>query len=239
MFDGIFSTAISTALFPYLTELVAKEEYDKLRGLLKRYIVLICMILLPITAIIIIYSNEIVEVVFGHGKFDKASVDETAMVLLMYGLGLLFMCMTTVVNDIFYILKRNKLLLISTVINIISNIILDFIFVDIWGVAGLSLATTISLFVALFIKHFYIRDIHIFDWELIKHIITVIVYCGISVGAVIIFNIMVSLVPLLRLSLGIIIFFVFYISLTLGLNKEMRAMFVSLIKDLKNKKKKS
>ena len=239
LFDGIFSTAISTALFPYLTELVAKEEYDKLRGLLKRYIVLICMILLPITAIIIIYSNEIVEVVFGHGKFDKASVDETAMVLLMYGLGLLFMCMTTVVNDIFYILKRNKLLLISTVINIISNIILDFIFVDIWGVAGLSLATTISLFVALFIKHFYIRDIHIFDWELIKHIITVIVYCGISVGAVIIFNIMVSLVPLLRLSLGIIIFFVFYISLTLGLNKEMRAMFVSLIKDLKNKKKKS
>ena len=180
LFDGIFSTAVSTAFFPHITEMVAKNEKEKLKDFLKHYIIIISAFLLPISALIVLYSRQIVSIVFGHGQFDDYSVIKTASVLLMYGIGLLLMSMTTVVNDVFYVLKKTRILLATTAINIVSNIILDFIFVKSLSVAGLSLATTISLFISLLLKLFLIKDVIRIDTELRKHIILNVAACGIA-----------------------------------------------------------
>lgn len=232
LFDGLFSTAISTALFPYITELVANNDMPKLRDLLKKYIVFISLILIPISSIICVYSREIVEIVFGHGKFDQNSVEDTALVLLMYGIGLLLMCLTTIINDLFYILKRTKILLWTTIANIISNIILDFIFVYIWGIAGLSLATTLSLLVSLIMKFYFIKDIFVLDTELIKRFLSIILYCGVSLAVPIILQIKCDLPVLLNFIIGVGSFGIVYIILVLVLNKDLRELSVTLIKSI-------
>ncbi len=227
LFDGIFSTAISTALFPYLTELVARKDEEKLKSFLKNYIVLISLILLPVTAIIVMYPVEIVKIVFGHGKFDDASVAQTALVLLMYGIGLLLMCLTTIINDIFYILKRTNILLWTTVLMIVSNIILDFAFVRIWEVAGLALATTVSLMVTLIIKFIYIKDVFRFDLDLARHLVMIVLYCSVSCVLPLWLANRFVLPALPKLLSGGLAFASVYLILVLAADKGMRKILLS------------
>lgn len=239
LFDGIFSTAISTALFPYVTELVAKGKVDKLKDFLKTYTVLIFLILSPITFLLVIFSKEIVGLVFGHGKFGEEEIEQTALVLLTYAFGLILMCLTTIVNDIFYILKRTRILLWTTVANIISNIFLDIIFVRNLGVAGLSLATTISLLIVIGLKLFFIRDVLKLDFDLLKLIGQIITYCIIGTCAILGVDVFTSINSYVRLFLGVLVFVIIYALLVLGINKRMREMLMSSIRNLSHGGRKS
>lgn len=230
LFDGIFSTAISTALFPYVTELIAKQDYEKLRKFLKNYIVMISMIIIPISFIIMLYSNEIVGIIFGHGKFGEDSVRQTALVLFMYSIGLLFMCVTTIINDVFYILKRTKILLWTTILNILFNIALDFSLIKIFGVAGLSLATTISVFLSLTIKFFCIKDIFKPDYEIFKLMLTVVFFCLLSSIAPFYLKSYLQTANWIKFVVSMTIFILTYLILALVIDKDMRMIFMSSVK---------
>lgn len=180
LFDGLFSTAISVAIFPHLIEMWAKQDIKRLSNFLSKYISLLCAILIPLSLLVLILSNEIIDVLFGHGKFDEQSVKSAAMVLFMYGPGLLAMGLTTVFNDIFYIRKKIKALLFTTIINIICNIILDFLLIKNFNVAGLSFGTTISLYISLSVKMYLMRDILKVNKEMLKDIGFVLVSAAIA-----------------------------------------------------------
>lgn len=180
LFDGIFSTAVSTAIFPYITEMVAKNNIEKLRQFMKRYMLYIAAVLVPLSSFICLESENIVGAVFGYGKFDNSAINLTALVLLLYGIGLVGMCYTTIVNDILFITKRLQILLITTIINIISNVIFDVLLVDGMQVAGLSLATTISLYLSLGIKIYVIREMMSLDFDFLRNLLGVVCSAAIS-----------------------------------------------------------
>ena len=174
LFDGLFSTAISVAIFPHLTEIWAQNDIKRFRSFLAKYISLLSALLIPLSAMVLLLSNEIISVLFGHGKFDENSVHSTAMVLYMYGPGLLAMGLTTVLNDVFYIRKQVKTLLVTTAVNIVCNIVLDFMLIKSFDVAGLSLAATISLYISLLLKMYYMRDVLKIDKKLIRNVLFVL-----------------------------------------------------------------
>lgn len=180
LFDGLFSTAISTAIFPSITEMVAKNDIKELRQFMKTYVLIMTALLIPISFIIALFSKQIVKLIFGHGEFDKNSVMVTSKILLTYGIGLLAMSLTTIINDFFYILKRTRILIITTIINIFSNIVLDYIFITKFGVVALSLATSISLFISLFVKLIYLKEYISFDKEILNNFIVVFLACLLS-----------------------------------------------------------
>lgn len=180
LFDGLFSTAISVAIFPHLTEMWAKNDIKRLRSFLGKYISLLCAVLIPLSLLVLLLSNEIIDVLFGHGKFDVESVKTTSMVLFMYAPGLLAMGLTTVFNDIFYIRKKIRPLLYTTILNIACNIVLDFLMIKNFSVAGLSFATTISLYISLTVKMILMRDVLKVDKGMLKDVGFVLVSSAIS-----------------------------------------------------------
>lgn len=180
LFDGLFSTAISVAIFPHLTEMWAKKDIKRLRSFLSKYITLLCAVLIPLSLLVLLLSNEIIDVLFGHGKFDEQSVATTSLVLFMYAPGLLAMGLTTVFNDILYIRKKIKALLYTTILNIACNIVLDFLLIKNFNVAGLSFATTISLYISLTLKMILMRDVLKVDKRMLKNIGFVLLSSAIS-----------------------------------------------------------
>lgn len=157
-FDGIFSTAISTAVFPTLTELMVKNDKKKLEEFISKYLSILSFFIIGVTVYLACFSDNIVMVLFGRGEFSADAVKMTSGVLFMYSLGLLAMCFNTIVNDVFYISKRTNILLFTTVLNIILNIAFNFVFVRAFSVAGLALATTLSIYITMGIKLYYARE---------------------------------------------------------------------------------
>lgn len=232
LFDGILSTAISTAVFPYMTELIAKKEYEKIKIFFKNYIIMICVLLMPITFWLVFYSNEIVYLIYGHGKFDDKAVEQTALVMMMYGFGLIFMCITTILNDVFFILKKSNLLLMTSVANIIFNIILDFIFIEFLGVAGLSLATTVSLGVVLLIKLYYIRDMIRIDFSMLRIIACVFFCCVLAMACVLLCDKIIVDTLFGRFFLGTCVFFLVFSVLIVVTDKKLKEIFMNSIKNV-------
>lgn len=183
LFEGIFSTAISTVLFPHMTELVAKHEDAKLKVLIRDYLLIISAMLIPISCFIIIYPSDLINVAFGYGNFNMRDVTTTSTVMMMYAIGLPVMGITTVINDLFYIKKRAKDLLVTTIICIAINVILDCVLIRQWGVAGLALATSIAYYLAFFIKITMLKEIIRIDWFIIKNLLLVIALSMLSIFA--------------------------------------------------------
>ena len=230
LFDGIFSTAISTVLFPHITELVAKCEDTKLKTLIREYLMIISAILVPISCFILIFSSDLINVAFGYGNFNMNDVTDTSKVLMMYAIGLPAMGVTTVINDLFYVRKRANELLSTTIICIVINIILDFILIGNWGVAGLALATSIAYYISLFIKILMLKkDVRI-DRQMVKNLIIVIIVSvlAISVSYGIIRYICIN--KILRLIVLFTISGTVYITALISLNRYYRNLILSLFK---------
>lgn len=174
-FDGIFSVAISTAVFPTLTELVVKNEERNIREFLRKYLTILAGGVIFVTSLLMSFSNEIVSLLFERGVFDAGSVQMTANILSIYSLGLLALSFNTIINDVLYIRKQTNLLLITTIVNVLLNIILNALFVVRYGVVGLSVATTIALYITLVIKLVYSRKFVVIEIGVYKNIFALII----------------------------------------------------------------
>lgn len=235
LFDGLFSTAISTALFPKIAELAVSKDKNKLKKFIKNYLIFVISVITPLTAIILIFSKEIVIIVFGRGKFDIDAINTTSMVLLTYSIGLVAMSVTTIINDLFFILKKTNTLLFTTIINIASNIILDILFLQKHGVFALSLATTISLYLSLGIKLYLLKNWIFFDKKLFNIFIFVFSSCLISAIPVCFFKTL-NIDVLLLLIMGVLLFVTCYCVILFGLNTYYRKKLFLLIYGTKERK---
>lgn len=158
--SGIFIMAIMSITYPMFSKYVVNEESEKLSDSIRTSIRLLLLIMLPITAIICVYNNEIVSIVFQRGKFDAHATQVTASVFFYYGLGILFLALRELFNKVFYAQKNTKTPLFISAIAVSTNIILSIILVKFMGVEGLALASSISLIVYVILQ-VYILNKHI------------------------------------------------------------------------------
>ncbi|MDD3804264.1 MAG: murein biosynthesis integral membrane protein MurJ [bacterium] len=142
---AVFSIAISKVIHPYISE---KENYsskERFSRYIRRGIFLNVLVLLPVTIIFIIFARQIVQLVYMRGAFDSKSVELTISPFIYYTLGLIPMGLVQLYSKAFYSLLNTKTplyaALISTLINILCNIIL----MPRMGAGGLALGTSISV----------------------------------------------------------------------------------------------
>ena len=143
--SGIFVMAIMSIMYPMFSKLIVNQEHEKLNLAIQKSIQLLLLIMVPITAIILIYNEEIVSIVFQRGKFDIIATKTTASVFFFYGLGILFLGLRELFNKVFYAQKNTKTPLIISFIAVSTNIILSIILIKSMGIKGLALASSLSL----------------------------------------------------------------------------------------------
>ena len=76
---GIGSVAVSTAVLPHFSRMVAREEWDGVRHTLITYARLIVLITLPLTVMLIYFSEPLVRVLFQRGAFTEADTQIVAL----------------------------------------------------------------------------------------------------------------------------------------------------------------
>lgn len=141
---GIFVLSIATAIHPMMSKFVSENKIDSLKKMLSESITGVNLLVIPSIVGLMIFSKEIVMLIYGRGAFDKFAIAMTSEALFFYSLGVLGIGLRDVLSRPFYALQDTKTPVFNATIGICLNIVLNIILSRFLGVGGLALATSIA-----------------------------------------------------------------------------------------------
>ncbi len=146
---SLVSTPLSTVMFTELSEAGAKADNNEIKSILNNSYKLLILVCIPIIIIMFFIPNDIVDIVYGHGKFDSEAVGKCALGLKMYGLCLLPTSIKAVLSRAYYAVKNTRRPMVIGMLEVAMNIGLSILLVKRFGILGVVGATAISSFVFL------------------------------------------------------------------------------------------
>ena len=112
---GIFGQSLAIAVFPALSQFYAQGEMGAYKKNLASTMRQVIYITLPITAVILALSPQIVAAVYQHGRFTASDTALVADMLVLFGIGIFAWCLHPVLMRAFFALQNTWLpILIGT-----------------------------------------------------------------------------------------------------------------------------
>lgn len=141
LYTGLVTMALSTSVLPYFSRQVATGDHQGIAHTFNTFLVLCLWIAVPAASFIYIFSAPLVHLLFQRGAFTAADTQVVAQVQAFFS----FMLPTYTVGILgvkFVSAKLgNRILMYGAIINMTTNIVLNIIFMRIFGVAGIALST--------------------------------------------------------------------------------------------------
>jgi len=146
---GMGSIALGTAVFPYFSRMVAEKDWEGIRCTLKTYTGLILLVTVPLTIVLFRFSEPIVMLLFARGAFSTGDTLLVGRVQSLYLLQIPFYVLSIMGVRLLSALKKNQILMVISGINLIANIIGNYLFMSYLGVAGISLSTSVVYLISV------------------------------------------------------------------------------------------
>lgn len=148
----VTNTALSTAVIPYFSKMVAREDWTSVRHTLKRYMALIFALSIPLTGLIILFSEPIVQILLQRGSFTANDARLVAQIQACFAFQIPFYIASILVVRLISAMRYNQVLMWGSAGNLIVNIGLNYLFMQWLGVPGIALSTSgVYLFSFLFL----------------------------------------------------------------------------------------
>ena len=138
--------AISIAIFPFISEEAAAGNQENLKGIFKYALIFLGFLTIPITCLMVLFSEDLVIILLKRGAFDMEAAKQTAQTLVCYSLGLFFYAYTFVNGSFFAALQNTKALFYMGIVSIFLNVFFNFLFMQLIGVRGIALSTSFTMF---------------------------------------------------------------------------------------------
>lgn len=145
MVVGVIVTSVSTVLFSHFSTWIAKNEIDIVELNLKRILEILSLILFPVMIMCVIAGDQIVEIFYGRGSFGTKEIGMTYGVVIGYALGFVFQAARSNLVKVYYAFQDSKRPMINGMLAICLNVVLSITLSKSFGVAGIALATSISM----------------------------------------------------------------------------------------------
>jgi len=142
---------LQTVLFTELSEAGAKRDVIRINGTLRKCYKMILMLCIPIAVVIMFGSKDVVNIVYGHGKFSAKAIGNCAIGLQMYGFCLLPVCIKKALTRAYYSQNDTRRPMMFGVLEVALNIGLSIWWVKIWGIYGVVGATAVASFIFIVI----------------------------------------------------------------------------------------
>jgi len=140
---GLGAIALGTAVTPYFSSAIARGDWVSIGHTLKRYLNLIFICVFPLTFLIVFFSEPLVQILFQRGEFSERDTQVVAYIQVCYSLQIPFYIAGILVVRLISAACANHILMWGSLINLVSNIVFNYIFVKLIGVAGIALSTSL------------------------------------------------------------------------------------------------
>jgi O-antigen/teichoic acid export membrane protein len=145
------SMALASILFPEAVKRAEKEGTKAMKQLYEKSVAVILIFTVPFVIGVLLFSEEIVMLLAGSAYSESAIILNITM---LYGLLVPFNKQMGVVLDAVGKAKSNMLFVMR---NALINVILNAIYIPIWGLKGAALATLSTMVIVLLINQVYLQ----------------------------------------------------------------------------------
>jgi O-antigen/teichoic acid export membrane protein len=146
----LFSQSVATTIFPQVSKWESKDKDEYIKSLLSKTITPALFISIPAFFGTVLYSREILELIFG----SEYGVGWLILIILMGEK--VIQSVHVILGKSLQALDRPDLAAKSTIITIILNLVLNVIFIIQFGIVGAAVATTVSFAVNSFLHAYYL-----------------------------------------------------------------------------------
>ena len=141
---GVIGVPLGVVVLPSLSRDAAVGRLDDFAALMSRAIRLIVFVMIPITAIAVVLRHEVVDLLFGYGKLDRATLDLSADTFAAFLIGLTAHALIAVLARAFYARQDTRTPVAAAILAVVVNTTLAAILYRPLGLAGLGLAIAIA-----------------------------------------------------------------------------------------------
>lgn len=145
---GVGSLAVSTAVLPHFSRMVALGDWDNIRHTLLTYARLIVLVTLPLTFALIYFSEPLVRLLFQRGAFVEADTKLVAWVQALYLLHVPVFVLGMLSVKLISALKANQALMWGSGVNLVVNIGCSYLLMQWMGIAGIALSISLMYLVS-------------------------------------------------------------------------------------------
>jgi putative peptidoglycan lipid II flippase len=139
---SLISIPIGSTILPYFSNKAVQD----LKGTYNNLIKILKLTLLStsiITLILILLSRIIIELFFERGAFTSSDTTLVYLIQQMYLIQLPFYVVGIIMNKYLTAINKNNFLVISSIISLLLNIIFNYTLIDLIGIKGLALSTSL------------------------------------------------------------------------------------------------
>ncbi|SHI71670.1 putative peptidoglycan lipid II flippase [Malonomonas rubra DSM 5091] len=144
--QGIFIVSLAQAALPLMSQQVAEDDIDGMRQSLRFALSLITIFTLPAIVGLMLCATPIYSLFFLGGEFDQAALQNTAMALICYAPGLLFVGYSRIAAQTFYALKDTRTPVWVSLWTLLVNLVLGLVLMQSFQHLGLAVALTLASF---------------------------------------------------------------------------------------------
>ncbi|NMF82349.1 murein biosynthesis integral membrane protein MurJ [Nodosilinea sp. P-1105] len=138
---GIISNVILVPFLPIFARLAAPEHWPELKTRIRQSLLFTALTMLPLGAMFVVLALPIVRIIYERGAFDQDASILVTSLLMVYGIGMFVYLARDVLVRVFYAIGDGQTPFRISLVNIVLNGGLDFIFIRWLGAPGLVLAT--------------------------------------------------------------------------------------------------
>jgi len=145
---SVATTAIGAVMLPHFSKLAADGCWWDLKRLSRRYMTIVTLVLIPITAVLVWQSRLLVQLVFQRGHFTPLDTIIVSQVQALYLLQLPFVLPGLIGSRLLMSLEASRFFIIVGVVNVGVTALLSTILVRWIGAPGLGASTSVMSAIA-------------------------------------------------------------------------------------------
>jgi putative peptidoglycan lipid II flippase len=158
---ALATTALSTAVVPYFSKMIASSNWQGVRHTLKTYLKLIFLVTVPLTGLLVMLSEPIVQLLFQRGAFTANETHLVAQILSAFALQMPFHIAAVFIVQVLVSMSLNYTLMWVCGFNLLINISCNYIFMQWIGIQGIALSTSfVHLFSFCYVYFFVNKNLN-------------------------------------------------------------------------------
>ncbi len=143
MILGLIAIPMGKIMFPHFVQLVESRKWDAVQQSLRKSVLVLLAISIPITIVLAGFSGPIVSWTFQRGKFTPEMVSRVSAVQVMCALQIPFYLWSVLQARLAVALRLRRVMIGCGVLNLTTNIALNYVLMQPLGVAGIALSTAL------------------------------------------------------------------------------------------------
>ncbi len=150
---ALFGISMATILLPEISEMMSMKGSAKSKIIQSDAIVFVLRLTIPSVVGLIILSDVLISVLYGHGRFSVTSVEATSQILQIFAIGIPAYVLSKIFVSVLFAQKNSTIPVYAAVISIVCNIVLNCLLIIPFGIMGIAVGTMVSGFVNAYILY--------------------------------------------------------------------------------------